>query len=116
VNKRFLLDLSERMGKSFVQGFVAAVINLGGGVFVFENLKFGVSMAVLSVLTSLASSQIGDKGSASAIPLPTERVGKVAGTVTDLSGQVVGEVTGQVRQSIDTAQEILKELGDDSGT
>lgn len=77
MSKTFLSDLGERAAKTFVQVFVATL--LASGPLSIESVTdlsllqrcavAGVG-AVLSILTSLASSKVGDPGTASAVPAP----------------------------------------------
>jgi hypothetical protein len=62
-NKKFLAAVSERALKTFAQTFIALVGADSAGIFtvaVVDNLKVSLAAAILSVLSSLASSKVGD--------------------------------------------------------
>jgi hypothetical protein len=62
-NKKFLAAVSERALKTFAQTFIALVGADTAGIFtvaVVDNLKVSLGAAILSVLSSLASSKVGD--------------------------------------------------------
>lgn len=62
-NKKFLMAVSERALKTFAQTFIALVGADSAGIFtvaVVDNLKVSLAAAILSVLSSLASSKVGD--------------------------------------------------------
>jgi hypothetical protein len=68
-NKKFLEDLAERAIKTFAQTFLALVGSDMAGIFTIatvDTLKVSLGAAVLSVLSSIASTQVGDSTSASA--------------------------------------------------
>lgn len=68
-NKNFLEDLAERAIKTFAQTFLALVGSDMAGIFTIatvDTLKVSLGAAVLSVLSSIASTQVGDSNSASA--------------------------------------------------
>jgi len=70
--KRFLADSGERLGKTFLQGFLA-VVTLDQFSNVFDpSFKFLLGTAamagVYSVLMSVASKQVGAPDSASVLP------------------------------------------------
>jgi hypothetical protein len=68
-NKKFLEDLAERAIKTFAQTFLALVGSDMAGIFTIatvDTLKVSLGAAVLSVLSSIASTQVGDSNSASA--------------------------------------------------
>jgi hypothetical protein len=68
-NKKFLEDLAERAIKTFAQTFLALVGSDMAGIFTIatvDTLKVSLGAAVLSVLSSIASTQVGDSDSASA--------------------------------------------------
>lgn len=70
MSKRFLLDLVERAGKTFAQALIAV---LGAGTVGLFSVNWAGALsaagmaALLSVLTSVASSQWGDNGTASLV-------------------------------------------------
>jgi hypothetical protein len=67
-NKKFLEDLAERAIKTFAQTFIALVGADTAGMFtiaVVDNFKVSLGAALLSVLSSIASTQVGDPESAS---------------------------------------------------
>ena len=69
-DKKFLNDLAERAIKTFAQTFVAIVGADSAGIFtiaVVDNLKVSLGAAILSVLSSIASSKVGDPTSPSLI-------------------------------------------------
>lgn len=62
-NKKFLMAVSERALKTFAQTFIALVGADSAGIFtvaVVDNLKVSLAAAILSVLSSFASSKVGD--------------------------------------------------------
>lgn len=62
-NKKFLADLGERAVKTFAQTFLALVGADTAGMFtvaIVDNLKVSLGAAILSVLSSIASSKVGD--------------------------------------------------------
>jgi hypothetical protein len=62
-NKKFLAAVSERAIKTFAQTFLALVGADMAGLFtmaVVDNLKVSLAAAILSVLSSIASTQVGD--------------------------------------------------------
>ncbi len=68
-NKKFLNDLAERAIKTFAQTFIALVGSDMAGIFTIatvDTLKVSLGAALLSVLSSIASTQVGDSNSASA--------------------------------------------------
>jgi hypothetical protein len=68
-NKKFLNDLAERAIKTFAQTFLALVGSDMAGIFTIatvDTLKVSIGAALLSVLSSIASTQVGDPESASA--------------------------------------------------
>lgn len=68
-NKKFLEDLAERAIKTFAQTFLALVGSDMAGIFTIatvDTLKVSLGAALLSVLSSIASTQVGDPESASA--------------------------------------------------
>jgi hypothetical protein len=68
-NKKFLEDLAERAIKTFAQTFLALVGSDMAGIFTIatvDTLKVSLGAALLSVLSSIASTQVGDSDSASA--------------------------------------------------
>lgn len=68
-NRKFLEDLAERAIKTFAQTFLALVGSDMAGIFTIatvDTLKVSLGAAVLSVLSSIASTQVGDSNSASA--------------------------------------------------
>lgn len=79
--RKFLLDLLERAGKTFIQTYLATWVLLsaiGEGVgagnadafdtlFTLNNVKAGVVGVALSFATSIGSRQIGRNDSASAV-------------------------------------------------
>jgi len=67
-NKKFLNDLAERAIKTFAQTFIALVGSDMAGIFTIatvDTLKVSLGAALLSVLSSIASTQVGDSNSAS---------------------------------------------------
>ena len=67
-NKKFLEDLAERAVKTFAQTFIALVGADVSGMFtiaVVDNLKVSIGAAILSALSSIASSKVGDPESPS---------------------------------------------------
>ncbi len=71
---QFLKDLGERAGKTFVQSTLASLpVTFATEPFQVSPLlsaaAVGLSAAVYSVLSSLASFKFGDKGTASAVKL-----------------------------------------------
>jgi hypothetical protein len=67
-NKKFLNDLAERAIKTFAQTFLALVGSDMAGIFTIatvDTLKVSLGAALLSVLSSIASTQVGDSESAS---------------------------------------------------
>ena len=67
-NKKFLEDLAERAIKTFAQTFLALVGSDMAGIFTIatvDTLKVSLGAALLSVLSSIASTQVGDPESAS---------------------------------------------------
>ena len=68
-NKKFIEDLAERAIKTFAQTFLALVGSDMAGIFTIatvDTLKVSLGAALLSVLSSVASTQVGDSNSASA--------------------------------------------------
>jgi hypothetical protein len=68
-NKNFIEDLAERAIKTFAQTFLALVGSDMAGIFTIatvDTLKVSLGAALLSVLSSIASTQVGDPESASA--------------------------------------------------
>ena len=68
-NKKFLNDLAERAIKTFAQTFIALTGSDMAGIFTIatvDTLKVSLGAALLSVLSSIASTQVGDSNSASA--------------------------------------------------
>jgi hypothetical protein len=68
-NKKFIEDLAERAIKTFAQTFLALVGSDMAGIFTIatvDTLKVSLGAALLSVLSSIASTQVGDSNSASA--------------------------------------------------
>ena len=69
---KFLTDLAERALKTFVQGFIGALVLVpGANLFDGGVLRAaGVAgfMAALSVVSSILSSPVGDKDSAALLP------------------------------------------------
>jgi hypothetical protein len=62
-NKKFLAAVAERAIKTFAQTFLALVGSDMAGLFTIaavDNLKVSLAAAILSVLSSIASSQVGD--------------------------------------------------------
>lgn len=74
LNKRFLADLGERAGRSFLQGFFGLWLANPtepiefDTLFTMANLKAGVVMAALSIGMALASKPVNNKDSASLLP------------------------------------------------
>ena len=67
-NKKFLNDIAERAIKTFAQTFLALVGSDMAGIFTIatvDTLKVSLGAALLSVLSSIASTQVGDSNSAS---------------------------------------------------
>ena len=67
-NKKFIEDLAERAIKTFAQTFLALVGSDMAGIFTIatvDTLKVSLGAALLSVLSSIASTQVGDSESAS---------------------------------------------------
>jgi hypothetical protein len=67
-NKKFIEDLAERAIKTFAQTFLALVGSDMAGIFTIatvDTLKVSIGAALLSVLSSIASTQVGDPKSAS---------------------------------------------------
>jgi cell division GTPase FtsZ len=68
--KAFWKDAAERAIKTFAQVFVASGIGMGTGLFEADWLagfSLSLSAAVISVLTSVASAGVREKGTASLI-------------------------------------------------
>jgi hypothetical protein len=68
-NKKFIEDLAERAIKTFAQTFLALVGSDMAGIFTIatvDTLKVSLGAALLSVLSSIASTQVGNSESASA--------------------------------------------------
>ena len=62
-NKKFLAAVAERAIKTFAQTFLALVGSDMAGLFTIaavDNLKVSLAAAILSVLSSIASSKVGD--------------------------------------------------------
>ena len=62
-NKKFLAAVAERAIKTFAQTFLAVTGADAAGIFtiaVVDNLKVSLGAAILSVLSSIASSKVGD--------------------------------------------------------
>jgi hypothetical protein len=62
-NKKFLAAVAERAIKTFAQTFLAVTGADVAGIFtiaVVDNLKVSLAAAILSVLSSIASSKVGD--------------------------------------------------------
>ena len=62
-NKKFLAAVAERAIKTFAQTFLALVGADTAGLFTIaavDNLKVSLGAAILSVLSSIASSKVGD--------------------------------------------------------
>lgn len=74
MNWRYLADLGERAGRSFIQGFLGLwLANPSQPVefdtlFTVNNLKAGVVMAVLSIGMALLGKGVGNPDSASVLP------------------------------------------------
>ena len=69
-NKTFWQDVAERAIKTFAQTFVALVGADTSGMFTItavDNFKVSLGAAILSVLSSVASTQVGDPTSPSAL-------------------------------------------------
>lgn len=70
--KKFLADVTERMAKTFFQGFVLAWLVFQDGqwdaLISMDNLKAGIAGGVLSLATSLASKKVGSPNTAAALP------------------------------------------------
>jgi len=69
-NKTFLTAVAERAIKTFAQTFIALVGADTAGMFtiaVVDNLKVSLGAALLSVLSSFASSKVGDPSTPSLI-------------------------------------------------
>lgn len=69
-SKQFLKDVAERAVKTFAQSLIATLA-VGTPIFDLawtEGLGIAATATVISVLTSIASFGVGDKGSAAAIP------------------------------------------------
>ena len=67
-NKKFIEDIAERAIKTFAQTFLALVGSDMAGIFTIatvDTLKVSLGAALLSVLSSIASTQVGDSKSAS---------------------------------------------------
>ena len=67
-NKKLLNDLAERAIKTFAQTFLALVGSDMAGIFTIatvDTLKVSLGAAILSVLSSIASTHVGDPESAS---------------------------------------------------
>ena len=67
-NKKFIEDLAERAIKTFAQTFLALVGSDMAGIFTIatvDTLKVSLGAAILSVLSSIASTHVGDPESAS---------------------------------------------------
>ncbi len=73
--KKFWFETADRAVKSAAQAVILG-LGLGEGLNAFEvdyqlGLGFALGGAALSVLTSVASSQVGERGTASAIEPPS---------------------------------------------
>lgn len=74
MNRRYLADLGERAGRSFIQGFLGLwLANPNQPVefdtlFTLDNLKAGVVMATLSIGMALLGKGVGNPDSASVLP------------------------------------------------
>jgi hypothetical protein len=67
-NKKFIEDIAERAIKTFAQTFLALVGSDMAGIFTIatvDTLKVSLGAALLSVLSSIASTQVGNSESAS---------------------------------------------------
>lgn len=67
-NKTFWQDVAERAIKTFAQTFIALVGADTAGMFtiaVVDNFKVSLGAAILSVLSSIGSSKVGDPTSPS---------------------------------------------------
>lgn len=79
LNGRFLADTAERVGKTFVQGYAAAWVVVGGAdfdaLFSLDNAKLGLAAGAFAVATSLAATRVGAKDSASLLPADVDPPG-----------------------------------------
>lgn len=78
-SKAFWLDVTERAIKTFAQSLIATLA-VGTPIFDLawtEGLGIAATATVISVLTSIASYGVGDKGSAAAI-LTEDTTGRYA--------------------------------------
>lgn len=70
--QKWAIDAAERMGKTFVQGFILAWLVFQDGqwdAFIsVENLQAGLVGGVLSLATSAVSSRVGSHRTAAALP------------------------------------------------
>lgn len=70
--KKWVLDAAERMGKTFVQGFLLAWLvfqDASWDQFVdVDNLKAGIVGGALSLATSVVSKKVGSPRTAAALP------------------------------------------------
>lgn len=70
--KKFLIDAAERMGKTFVQGFLLAWLVFQDAswdaLISMDNLKAGVAGGALSLATSIAGKKVGSTRTAAWLP------------------------------------------------
>lgn len=107
MNWRFVADVGERAGRSFIQGFFGLwLANPSKPVdfdtlFTTENLKAGIVMAVLSIAMALLGKGVNNPDSASVLPAQAQPGGPA------LSAEDAAELRGRAA----VADQIVAKLG-----
>lgn len=69
---RYWKDVAERAGRTFAQGYMSAWVIAGAdfeSLFRVKNIQYGAVACAFSIAMSLGIKNVGDKNSASALPV-----------------------------------------------
>lgn len=96
MNRRYFLDLAERVLATFIETYIAAVVLLPGDVWNSNNWKVAVGGAIAATVKSVLASRVGDKGTASLVPVAAAGGAAAGGAVGGAVGSSVGGVLGGI--------------------
>lgn len=96
MKNRYFLDLIERVIATFLETYVAAVVLLPGDIWNANNWKVAVGGAIAATVKSVLASRVGDKDTASLVPVAAAGGAAAGGAVGAGIGSSVGGVLGGI--------------------
>lgn len=96
MKKRYFLDLIERVIATFVETYIGAVVVLPGGMWAAHNWQIALAGSIAATVKSILASRVGDKDTASLIPVMGGAGGAAGAAVGGEIGSSAGGILGGV--------------------